>query len=152
MIEEIDLAYIAGFIDGEGCITIVRINKTGTKELLWHRPVLAIYNTNRDILNWIQVVLGVGSVCSASLGPPARKQCWRYSVSNSAAIRVIEKVMPYLKVKKLQAAILLRYKDTYPSVGWRLSTPGSVTDTREILKTQIQDLNKKGPSIEMEVN
>ena len=53
---ETDLAYLAGFVDGEGSITIFRAGQTAQKQRDYLR--FEIFNTNHGVLTWIAGVLG----------------------------------------------------------------------------------------------
>ena len=46
-----DLAYLAGIVDGEGCITITENMKGGRN---YYRLVLDITNTSYDLMQWLE--------------------------------------------------------------------------------------------------
>jgi len=102
MIEN-DLSYIAGFVDGEGSITIV-ISKGK-----YHQPQITINNNCVDILMWIKDTLASFGV-KMSLNKSQR--CNRISARCKQATKLASILYPYLRVKKFQAEVLMRYEST----------------------------------------
>jgi hypothetical protein len=97
----LDFAWAAGFIDGEGCF---RYDTT---------PRLTVSNTHLPTLRWLKRLFGVGSV-SASGNHRGRPQ-FRWLVSGENAIEVIEELVPYLREKKPQAQLVLDIREREPS-------------------------------------
>ena len=92
-IKESDLAYIAGFIDGEGYIGI-DVSRN------YYCPCLVITQRDPDILIWIQKMLGEQGSLWHEEG-----RVWRLKYSSRAFERIIEPLLPYLKLKRQQATI-----------------------------------------------
>lgn len=136
MRKETDLAYIAGFLDGEGSISITRNSKNG--QLLLR---VCIVQTQKEVLEWIQAVMGVGGTLykrsrNGSLGnKPCYVVCW--AAANAA--RVLEFVEPYLKVKRLQAETALEFQKTMGGCGVRVTE--AVKQRREDFRNQLQLIN-----------
>jgi len=102
-------AYIAGFIDGEGCIT-ASIRKGHMNGLL------EISSTDSAIIAWLLGVAGVGSV--RSIRPRRRnskpQKMWRVSLCSVGS--VLRQTLPFMRVRKVQAELLLKLADyEYPS-------------------------------------
>jgi hypothetical protein len=88
--------YMAGFMDGEGCIR-------------WDRgPRVEVTNTHRGILEEMQKWFG-GSIYASS--PNAARKCYRLVVGSDTAIELLSAVLPYLCVKRLQAQTVLDMSD-----------------------------------------
>jgi hypothetical protein len=109
-VSQIDCAYIAGFLDGEGTIGL----RTGhTKD--GHTPSFTlrvrISNTNKDVLLWIQLICGCGHIhtCKQEYG---RKTKYELAWSGKMAADILVLLYPYIKVKKLQAEIGIRFSST----------------------------------------
>jgi hypothetical protein len=94
-----DLAYIAGFFDGEGTIYYLKEGKHSYS-------IIVFNNTDKPVLDWIQKTLKV-------LKPPimeplrirndikANKNMWKLYINSQANVSlVLEALLPYLKVKK----------------------------------------------------
>lgn len=104
---EIDLAYIAGFLDGEGSFIITYQGES--KRRL--RPMISVANTSREILEWIKELFGgFISANNGSICKPRGRTIYYYSLgSRKACLEVLQLVIPYLKVKKKQAILLIEF-------------------------------------------
>ena len=100
-----DLSYIAGFVDGEGCINIVVANRKKSKT---HVVTLTIGNTNKEVLTWISSVFGFGRIHLVNRSKKSNwKICYGLRWCAQQAEDVISAIYPWLKVKKRQAEIAL---------------------------------------------
>ncbi len=74
--KDIDLAYIAGLVDGEGCIMITKENRLYTEAKHGYRFWLQvkITNTNKAVLEWVKDLFG-GSV-SQTIGDYSLMVAW----------------------------------------------------------------------------
>jgi hypothetical protein len=105
----ISAEYLAGFVDGEGCIGI---GSTNTSLVL----TLAISQVNLTVLQEIQKDYG-GHLTPCKV-KGNRRPAWILRWSSKAALSVIEKILPYLIVKKPQAEIAVKeWKLLIPAVG-----------------------------------
>lgn len=94
---DIQLAYIAGFVDGEGC---VQISKNGSLSL-------SIINTAHQTLTFIKRVLGCGSV--APRKQKVNKPQYVFRVYGTSAAEVLTALLPYLIEKRPQAELALEF-------------------------------------------
>ncbi len=131
---DIDLAYTAGFFDGEGCISI---SKNGAVDL-------RIVNTAKNVLLKIQSIFG-GSITDRS--QKVNKRQYAYSIYGSNAIEFLKLIRPYLVDKAKQADTILEYYSirnniqtvSIPKTRGRYSNPDRVVLVevfREILSEQ----------------
>lgn len=90
------LAYVAGFVDGEGCILLERRGYLR----------LEITNTGLPTLLFIQGIIG-GSVAKKS--HKVNKTVYRLRVSGAAAKDAITRLQPYLIEKQSQAVLAILY-------------------------------------------
>jgi hypothetical protein len=96
--KQIDIAYLAGLIDGEGCIG-VRVNKHG-----YVSNSLQITMTRLEPLMWSKTTTGFGEIYYKKEKRKNRKDVYQWSVSNSEEIRILlQQLIPFLKVKKSEA-------------------------------------------------
>ncbi len=108
--ESTDIAYIAGIVDGEGTITLSKINKDDT----WRTPVVSVSSTTYEILSYLQSLLG-GSISKHKVYQDHHKQSWSWKVTARQALAVTQLVSGYLlEPDKRRRAILLN--DKYLSV------------------------------------
>ena len=103
--DEIDLAYAAGFLDGEGCFCSYR-SKSG-----WYVAVTCS-NANKPSIEWLHKLLG-GSMSKTT---KKRKELHRpmhiWQVVGLDAVRVCKLLAPYLKQKLPQAILVLSIHQT----------------------------------------
>ena len=149
--DEKDTAYIAGFVDGEGCLSIGRSHKKDPK---YKNPVYALSlkvgQTQREILDWIQEKLEVGNVVPASRARnsyPNRKFFWQLQIYGKAAERVVRLLQSHLKVKQAQVKVALEFA-ALPKVsgirnekGHQIPVPPKVQSERERLYWEMRKLN-----------
>ena len=94
----VERAYIAGFFDGEGCITHYS-NKRG-------RPRISMGQKEPEVLHRIQTMLGYGNVRSYSPSNSLHRY-WRLDIAREEWMKhFINTVLPYsiVKRKKLREA------------------------------------------------
>lgn len=153
-----ELAYLAGLLDGEGCIHIcdkmVRPRKSRGVRKSW-RPfnrninyscAVSIANTNTEVLYWIKERFG-GSVFSRN--KPEKiywdtKKSWHMSMKNMAEL--LQKLLPYLIIKKKQAVYMILARSIIDSNILRQERSQIQKDTLQFCADQIKLLNQKNPS------
>lgn len=116
---ELFLAWLAGFIDGEGHLSVAKKVKRGGEgrrinDTITYNPELHIAQTDRTALDEIVATLGVGGVFAAprSKYNPNARDGWQYRVSGRNAIHIVSLVRPYLRVKQAQADALMSFPFT----------------------------------------
>lgn len=139
---EVDRAYAAGLIDGEGCIFITMTAKNGRR--VNPRPSytlrIAVSMTHRPTLEWLQATMG-GCLHEVHHKAPAGKRwkrCWKWHTSGARAASVIRAISPYLRVKAAEAEVALAFQDR---IGGGPLTDEEL-DIREDLKAQLSSLKK----------
>lgn len=110
-VSEVDAAYIAGFFDGEGCVSLGMHNKRSTTGRGYHYLRVFVANTNLEVLEWLSKTLGFGHP-QPQKKKEGQRQVWRYMLSGVRAISFLEIVYPYLQVKKNLAEIAFRFSAT----------------------------------------
>jgi len=98
------IAYIAGFIDGEGCIRIKRANSGGNS----YYVTLQVTNTDKSPLVLIQNIFG-GKVYFQEKG--TNKIVWQYYSTCNEAIDTLRTLEGFLVCKKEQAKLAIYFHD-----------------------------------------
>ena len=113
-IKETALAYIAGFLDGDGCIK-ARIDKQPNNRFGWRTRIVVSFTQhtkNRHVLDWIYHELKNGSIADYP-----SKNVSEYVITDSKYIeRLLKGLKPYVvnKLKQLEFALqILALKDRY---------------------------------------
>lgn len=115
---ELDHAWAAGIIDGEGCITIkiqqrkyyhlqVIVGQSGETLPLMLKKLQRLYGGN------------IGNPYTEARG--ARLPKWYWQAVCGVAEEVLKKIMPYLVQKKDQAKVALRYRRGVGNPGGRIT-------------------------------
>ncbi|MFZ5852303.1 MAG: hypothetical protein ACOYY2_13045 [Actinomycetota bacterium] len=145
MRSETEIAYLAGILDGEGCITLVRNQgPAGYEDRTYYRLVVNVTNTDAGLLDWIaqrwpDCRLGVVNVGKAA---ERAKDCLRLTWTGPRALGLLSQVRPYLVAKAGQADIAVRFRATGDYRG--RPVPQHVNDERAALVDEIRALNRKG--------
>lgn len=106
----IDWGYVAGFFDGEGNLHMNE--KTSMVQLRFD-------NTCKEVIREIQKFIRCGRMSNRGREKPHHKDRFRLTISNhSEALSVLEKMLPYLVVKKIGAEAMIGYIN---SKRWRRS-------------------------------
>ena len=90
-----NLAYIAGFVDGEGCIQFSRCRKRVF-------PRVLVVNTDREVLEALQDQFG-GRITPLWGRKENWKPCWQWQITWSRAVRFLVGITPWLRLKLPQA-------------------------------------------------
>ena len=134
---ERQIVWAAGFVDGEGCVSINRL-KSGSLVL-----VLTVVQTKTEVpTNLLRELFGGSTSVRPGKGNKALAYAW--TVSGIAAANALHQMAPYMLVKGEQAKIA----QEWAKVGWvgagRKITPLQ-KDVREALSQRLKVLNLKGP-------
>lgn len=144
------LGYLAGMIDGEGFVGIEK--KSPSKKNLGFSPKIAIYNTNKLIIERCdQYFKDLGLACHVMVSNPKRattiyKPLYRIDMQGMKRVnRLLQYIIPFLAGKKQVAEIVQLYIDSRLSKPMTLSNRNRQIDAYELsLITQVKELNKRG--------
>jgi len=103
-----EMAYIAGFMDGEGSFLIEkRVSKRDGTPL--YVPVIQVVNTNRNVIDFINKKLGGGKYRYTE-DDRGWKTCYLMKIRQTKKVMAICRMLiPYLIVKKEQAKLLYEF-------------------------------------------
>lgn len=111
LVKNTDVAWLAGIIDGEGCIMVRLQRKNGT-----HLCRVQVTNTDDGILCEVKRILDEWLVFyTVCLQSTKNKPCYRIEVNRQREAKfVLEKVMRYLKSdKKSKAEMFINFVDNH---------------------------------------
>ena len=113
---ETEKAYLAGIIDGEGSIMLIRLSKTTHPA-----PVLSVPSTTIELLYYIKKIIGFGKIIpKTNYNKEKHKDCYTFTLIRNQALDVIKEIYPYLIIntKRERARLLLTdYKRLTPRNG-----------------------------------
>ena len=109
---ELFKAYIAGFLDGEGSISILTARNPKPDNMLYRLEV-NIGNCCKNILLLISQEYG-GCVYykRPQNAKPHWLHCYCWKIGGKAACRLLKDVYPYIRVKRIQAEIGIKFGKT----------------------------------------
>jgi hypothetical protein len=148
-------AYLAGFIDADGSITIVNAKYKDKKGItrIQYRIKLSAHNCKIQPIQVLQKEFGGGKLRNTRRGKiklhPNWRSCYEWIITNHMAANAIKSMLPYLIVKKEQALLCLemdRLKtETNAAIRrWNPELGKKITNQFIELKTKINVLNKRG--------
>jgi hypothetical protein len=102
---EIDLAYIAGFLDGDGSLMLQLKKRKDGKTKSRFMITICFYQDSRhkDDLYWIRSVLNIGYIFHRNDGMSEL----RINGYKTAQL-ILAKLIPYIRFKRIQATALLK--------------------------------------------
>jgi hypothetical protein len=113
----IDLAYMAGIVDGEGCFYIGLIpKKSGDGYVTEHyRGLLKIDNTDHVLIDWLnQTFSGTNSAATRTTSTKAfTREVFSWIATGDRLLDLCEQILPYLVIKRRQCEIMIRFRKTY---------------------------------------
>jgi excisionase family DNA binding protein len=139
----LDIAYIAGLIDAEGCLSISQRRR---KHVVYaYDAVISINMTDELPIKFITEKAG-GTYSKQSF-KGKRKSVYRYSIKCKSAEPVLALLIPYLIVKKEQAHLLLEFRNfqkTFPKdLKFRLGEPRQFTQSGKIIVRRYRVLSSE---------
>src|SRR3990167_3183108 len=134
-------AYLAGFIDGEGTLTIT----TGTvKGSTFYRPHLVISSTNREIIEWFKNSFGGWTRGGLNINNENWNELFRWTLHReNLLVPFLEKVKPYLKIKKRHAEILLQFVKLFDKKDYSYERRQNGTIVKKIISPEILSKRKE---------
>jgi len=130
-------AYVAGLIDADGCIGFGRSRTTVF-------PRLFVTNTNKQVLEDLLDAFG-GDITTAKRVKDNWKTAYHWRLSWSAAVNLLDKISPWLRIKQDQASTIFAWNEIRLGMGKRTQAEmDEYRDTCELLLARMKWLNKKG--------
>lgn len=139
--DPVELAYAAGFLDGEGCVAITK-RKRG-KSAIEYALRVTIGNTDYATLEWYAQKFG-GRVGNERAGVNKPLKYW--TVSNKQAYEFLKVVFPYLKGKAPQADVAIRATEALrgiPRVGFGRGSNPEIYAAWEAAKEEMHALKRR---------
>jgi len=144
-----DWAYAAGFVDGEGCIAIVRSFVPGRGRYYYGVHVV-VANRDRDVLGWMKGLWG-GYVVAVSGARPAQSRLgWHWRLATTLAKPFLTGLRPWLHIKGPQCdnalAMVLLLNRSHRTLGPYPIPPQWLAEQEELYWKQ-RELNHRGTAI-----
>lgn len=149
-----ELAWLSGFIDGEGYIGITFQRKKETRQQsasARYHPYLIITNNNYEILNEIKEFIGAGRIYRLSRNSKLenkQKQAFQYKLTEMGQLkRLLNLIQPYLRLKHQQCGLLLNFidiRERAKKITGRCYRGATSYTIEENIYQKLLSLNKRG--------
>ena len=135
MLSEVEKAYLAGIVDGEGSIGLWRHRKNQT-----HSPNVSVANNDLQLLKWIQSRVG-GTIVSKKKRMAHHGDSYTWAIKQNRALNFLNEIKKYLIVKQEQAELIT---NEYKLVTHRAGKYSpEMLKRKEQLVDKIRQLNKR---------
>lgn len=104
------ICYLAGLLDGEGCIRIGKTNSQNNKHKYDYKGYIQIGMTDNKVLQWVKENFG-GNFYWARNKTTKSKVSYNWIMNPIAGAALLKKLAPYLIVKREQAIAFIRFVD-----------------------------------------
>jgi len=105
---DIDLAYTAGILDGEGCICITKRGDLRGRRHPYIMLEVIIVNTQEWLGHWLRAQFG-GTLKQQHKLPP-NKDLWVWNLTNTKASEFLELLLPFIHLKRPQAELAISFQ------------------------------------------
>ena len=107
-LEKWQLGYIAGIIDGEGCISLSKHTNRET-----YVPAVKVAMTNEVCIHFLHNMTEIGNF-NVDIRPKPYKPEYKWRVGSRLDIYILLRtIYPYLVVKKKQASVMLEFVERH---------------------------------------
>jgi len=118
MLSKLEISYIAGFLDGDGCIMLQLIYRHDYILGYQIRTSIVFYQKtiNRSFLEWLKKKLIVGYIRNRN------DEISEYTIVGIKNVsKVLKFIKPYLRLKKPQAKLALKIIEKMPGTGRKMT-------------------------------
>lgn len=147
MSREIDMAYMAGFFDGEGCIHLGRYRKGKSSASL---TIILVQKESEPIVLaselWPQ---GKITVAHRNQEQNKGKSYWQFKLHGKAAADALAEMFPYLRGKRDQAKLAIDYQDTlnaFKGGNWSKWWTPEMVEYRNRVAQELSDMKRTDSS------
>ena len=139
-----ETAYLAGFFDGEGSISLHRYSCLRSGHLNpKYKVVISCVNTDRVPVARLQTNFG-GALRLVPRRNPRHKPVWRWDGGASVALRALKAMLPYLTIKAERAKLVLEFQRGVGREYGRGGIPAEEKARRDSLIALVRGLNQRG--------
>jgi hypothetical protein len=108
--DDVDKAYLAGLIAGDGSIHVSKQPQKNRKFRPYYQISVCVEMVAQEEIQWIVDTFG-GQMTVRNRDKYHRRESYRYKVNGEKAIELLKLVYPFLKHKKRQAALAFKLRE-----------------------------------------
>lgn len=142
VLTDAERGYLAGFVDGEGCLTIGKASRPGYRCGYSYEAIMTVSNTHLDGLIKIAEMCGNGKIqLQDKRDKPHHKTLYRIVFGHGQIRHLLPQIRPLLLMKGAQADIILEFLSLKKSG----KNPDELLIQRfEALRSAVRELNRRG--------
>jgi hypothetical protein len=109
---EVEVAYLAGLIDGEGCISMTKdLHASGDRKVRYRVHLAVATTTSQILVDWlIRKLKPMKNGLNRKRENPKHATAYSVRLSEVPAEELLNRVRPYLVIKRRHADLFLRYR------------------------------------------
>lgn len=130
-----DLAWAAGLIDGEGCISIkkTKVNNTRKAKSPYYSLILGVKMVHKPAIDKLYSIFLVGSIIRRE-GKGNIRPTWTWCVGGTPAVaKILKAILPFSIVKLSEIHLALLFSSIINKAGYKKLVPVAVLEERERL-------------------
>jgi len=108
----VDLAWLAGIIDGEGSIFVMKQSRKDRDRMFNYILRMSVQSTDRIMAFECMKITGEGATMDAPTKKENRSNTYKWQISGRKAAHLLEELLPFLRVKKDQAEAAILFQST----------------------------------------
>ncbi len=127
-----DIAYIAGFLDGDGSIMLQIKKRKDTARGFRFMATICLYQDTRheQPLHWVREVLGIGYVARRN------DSISELRINGFRRVRdILTHLQPYVRFKQAQVRAMIKATDTLATIPFSQLTDAQIIDLVELVLT-----------------
>ena len=136
-----ELAYFAGYFDGEGSIGIYKHKSKSCKRGYTFELLCQISSTEHEVIWLFREKFG-GSFRSFKHKETKKKRIWMCQICSRQALKFLQRIYPFLKLKKAIAQLAIEFQSKKK---WGQNLTDEEYQYQEMMREKISFLNKKRP-------
>lgn len=146
-VTEEQFAYLAGIIDGEGCIYIGNHSCNKETQAPYFANYIQVANTNKELIDWLYKIFGgtTAKYTRAQTPKQSRKDPYFWKVTGELLTAICHEVLPYSVIKKQQIEVMLEFRKTYdihPSAREKVRPNGVQPLSQELIDLRFSLMHK----------
>ena len=106
----LEIPYVAGLFDGEGYITINKWEVPG-RDYIRYQLFVGVSMTDKPIIEMLAAQFGGMCANYKKQKQPNHRRVFCWKVSSKSAVPFLRQTIPYLRVKREQAELVLRFQE-----------------------------------------
>ncbi len=138
---KVQIAWLAGLIDGEGCISIVKGKPKGENKSTIYYLSLAMNMIDKPTIKLVQKLTG-GSVCKRVVRGPNKRTFYSWTLTCQRALELLRIIKPYSITKATQVRLGIEFQSRIKPNGHRLLT-ASELKIRDNYYTRMRQLKRR---------